>query len=481
MSTPPPSELLRPLFGSAEASALFTDRARLQGMLDFEAALARAEARTGVIPASAARVIARKCQAELFDMAELARATSRAGTPAIPMVKRLTALVTAENPEAACYVHWGATSQDAMDTGLVLQLRRFLALVETDLGRLAAALAGLAEKHKGTPLVGRTWLQHALPVTVGLKAAGWLDAVERHRTRLSEVGSRVLVLQFGGAAGTLVALGGRGLEVAEALARELKLSLPALPWHAHRDRVAEVATALGLMVGTLGKIARDISLLMQTDVAEAFEPGGEDRGGSSSMPHKRNPVTAAVVLAAATRTPGLVATLLSSMVQEHERGLGVWHAEWETLPALCGLAAGALRQMAEAIEGIELDPARMRANLEATQGQILAEAVTMALAPRIGRLAAHELVEQACHKATATRRHLREVLAEDPGVTAHLSPVDLDRLFDPLNYVGAATAFVDRVLGSRDVKRKRSPSGVKRPSPPVHRAARRKGAGKRAK
>lgn len=479
MNTPSSSELLRPLFGSAEASALFTDRARLQGMLDFEAALARAEGRTGVIPASAARAIARNCRAELFDMADLARATSRAGTPAIPMVKRLTALVTAEDPEAARYVHWGATSQDAMDTGLVLQLRRFLGLVEADLSRLAAALARLAEKHKATPLVGRTFLQHALPVTVGLKAAGWLDAVQRHRTRLSEAGSRALVLQFGGAAGTLAALGGRGLEVAEALARELKLSLPALPWHAHRDRVAEVATALGLLVGTLGKIARDISLLMQTDVAEAFEPGGEGRGGSSTMPHKRNPVTAAVVLAAATRTPGLVATLLSSMVQEHERGLGVWHAEWETLPALCGLAAGALRQMAETIEGLELDPARMRANLEATQGQVLAEAVTMALAPRLGRLPAHELVERACHQATATRRHLREVLAEDPAVTAHLSSADLERLFDPGNYVGAATAFVDRVLGGRDVKRRQPASGVKRPAAPNPRAAGRKGARKR--
>ena len=481
MSTAAFSELLGPLFGSAEASALFTDRARLQGMLDFEAALARAEARAGVIPPSAAPAIAGKCRADLFDLADLARATARAGTPAIPMVKRLTALVAAGDPEAGRYVHWGATSQDAMDTGLVLQLRRLLALLQADLGRLAAALARLAERHKATPLAGRTWLQHALPVTVGLKVAGWLDAVERHRTRLSEVGPRALVLQFGGAAGTLAALGGRGLEVAEALARELNLPLPALPWHAHRDRIAEVATALGLLVGTLGKIARDLSLLMQTDVAEAFEPGGEGRGGSSTMPHKRNPVTAAVVLAAATRAPGLVATLLSAMVQEHERGLGAWHAEWETLPALCTLAAGALRQMAEAIEGLELDPARMRVNLEATQGQILAEAVTMALAPRIGRLEAHELVERACHRATAARRHLREVLAEDPVATAHLSPADLDRLFDPLNYVGLAAAFVDRVLGSRDAERERPTSRLKRATPPNRQAAGRKGARRRTK
>jgi 3-carboxy-cis,cis-muconate cycloisomerase len=451
MTTGSSSELLGSLFGSAEASALFTDRARIQGILDFEAALARAEAQRGAIPAAAAPAIAGKCRAELFSIADLARPTARAGIPVIPIVARLTALVAADDPEAARYVHWGATSQDAMDTGLVLQLRRFLALLETDLARFAAALARLAEAHKTTPLVGRTWLQHATPVTVGLKAAGWLDAVERHRTRLAEVRARALVLQFGGAAGTLAALGDCGLEVAEALAAELSLALPALPWHAHRDRVVEVATAVGLLVGTLGKIARDLSLLMQTDVAEAFEPAGEGRGGSSTMPHKRNPVTAAVVLAAATRAPGLVATLLSAMVQEHERGLGGWHAEWETLPALCVLAAGALRQMTETIEGLELDPARMRENLETTQGQILAEAVTMALGSRIGRLAAHELVEHACHRAAATRRHLKEVLAEDPVATRHLTPADLDRLFDPLNYIGSAAAFVDRVLKSRSV------------------------------
>lgn len=449
MTTAPFSDLLGPLFGSAEASALFTDEARLQGMLDFEAALAQAEAKTGVIPASAAPAIARKCRAELFDILELARATARAGSPVIPMVRRLTALVAADHPEAARYVHWGATSQDAMDTGLVLQLRRFLALLEADLGRLAAALARLAGTHKGTPLAGRTWLQHALPVTLGLKTAGWLDAVERHRARLREVRDRALALQFGGAAGTLAALGERGIEVAEALARDLDLTLPALPWHAHRDRVAEVGAVLGLMVGSLGKIARDLSLLMQTEVAEAFEPGGEGRGGSSTMPHKRNPVTAAVVLAAATRAPGLVATLLTAMVQEHERGLGGWHAEWDTLPELCGLSAGALRRTVETIEGLELDPARMRANLEATHGQILAEAVTMALGSRMGRLAAHELVERLCHQAGAGGRHLREVLAEDPVATAHLSPSELDRLFDPRNYVGVAVALVDRVLGSR--------------------------------
>ena len=446
MSAAPSSELLARLFGSAEMTELFGDRARLQGMLEFEAALARAEARVGVIPNQAAAPIGNRCRAELFDVESLAEATARAGNPAIPMVKALIGLVAADDSKAARYVHFGATSQDAMDTGLVLQLRRFCSLLEADLDRLSAALARVAEAHKTTPLVGRTLLQHASPVTLGLKAAGWLDAVERHRTRLAEVRTRALVLQLGGAAGTLAALGHRGLEVARALSDELNLALPLVPWHAHRDRLAELAAFLGLLIGTLGKIGRDLSLLMQTEVAEAFEPEGQGRGGSSTMPHKRNPVTAAVALAAAARAPGLVATMLSSMVQEHERGLGGWHAEWQTLPELCALAAGALRQTADAIEGLQLDPARMRANVDATRGQIMAEAVLIALAPRIGRLEAYDILERASRRASETGRHLKAVLAEEPAVTQHLSAADLEALFDPLNYLGEATAFVDRVL-----------------------------------
>ena len=446
MSGEPTFELLQPLFVAGEAAAMFEDRARLQGMLDFEAALANVEARVGVIPAAAAPPIVRHCRAELFDIPKLAAATARAGNPAIPLVKQLTALVAVEDAEAARYVHWGATSQDVMDTGLVLQLRPFLVLIDRDLARLSNGLARLADVHRATPLVGRTWMQHALPITFGLKAAGWLDAIDRHRTRLVELGARALALQFGGAAGTLAGLGERGLAVADALAKELDLTLPALPWHASRDRIGEAAAVLGLIVGTLGKMARDLSLLMQTDVGEAFEPADEGRGGSSTMPHKRNPVTAAIVLAAATRTPGLVATMLAASVQEHERGLGGWHAEWETLPELCMLAAGALRRMAETIDGLEIDPTRMRVNIDTTHGQILAEAVMMALGARIGRLAAHDLVEQACRRATASDRYLKEVLAEEPRVNQHLSAADLDRLFDPLNYLGVASSFVDRVL-----------------------------------
>jgi len=446
-------ELLAALFSTPEASSILGDRARLQGMLDFEAALARAEARAGVIPAAAAEAIGQRCRAEMFDIARLAEASVKAGNPAIPMVNSLTALVAGDDADAARYVHWGATSQDAMDTGLVLQLRQLAAVLREDLERLSAALAGRAEQHKTTPLAGRTWLQHAAPVTLGVKMAGWLDALERQAVRLEEVWSRALVLQFGGAAGTLAALGGRGLEVAEALAAELGLALPAIPWHAQRDRLAEVAAFLGVLIGTVGKVARDISLLMQTEVAEVFEPAEEGRGVSSSMPQKRNPVAAALVLAAAARAPGLVSTMLSAMVQEHERGLGGWHAEWETLPELASLAAGALRHMAETVEGLEIDAARMRANLDTTQGGILAEAAAMALATRIGRPQAHELVERASRRALEMGRKLQDVLGEDPAVSQHLSPRDLAAVFDPRHYLGQSAVFVDRVLAQRRRRR----------------------------
>lgn len=443
------SELLGPLVAPDAIRAVFTDSARLQGMLDFEAALARAEAAVGVIPAAAASAIAAKCRAELFDAGEIGRAAVNSGNDLIPLVKRLTALVAADDAEAARFVHWGATSQDAMDTGLVLQLRAWLGAVEADLARLSEAAARLADRHRRTPLVGRTWMQHALPTTLGLKAAGWLDAIERHRARLAEIRPRLLALQFGGAAGTLAALDDKGAAVAAALARELRLTLPDLPWHTQRDRLAELAGAVGVLVGTLGKIARDVALMMQTEVGEAFEPAGAGRGGSSTMPHKRNPVAAAVVIAAATRTPGLVATMLAAMVQEHERGLGGWHAEWSTLPELCVLGGGAVHLSVATLAGLEVDARRMRANLDATRGLIMAEAVQMALGARIGRLAAHDLIEAGCKRAVAEQTHLRDVLSADRRVTQHLAAADLDRLFDPTHYLGAAEEFVARALAAR--------------------------------
>jgi 3-carboxy-cis,cis-muconate cycloisomerase len=441
--------LFGPLFHGPAIGALFTDRAHLQGMLDFEAALARAEARAGVIPAEAAGPIAAQCDAALYDLGELADAAARAGNTAIPLVKALTAKVAGKDKTAAGFVHWGATSQDAMDTGLVLQLRAALALIEADLAKLAAGLAALAQKHRQTPMVGRTWLQHALPITFGLKAAGWLDAIERHRARIDELKPRLLVLQFGGAAGTLAALGDKGLVVAEALAADLKLTLPATPWHGARDRVVEFGTVLALLAGTLGKMARDIALLMQTEAGEAFEPAGEGKGGSSTMPHKRNPVGAAAVLAAATRVPHLAGSLLSGMVQEHERGLGGWHAEWQVLPELVQLSAGALAQMVDVIGGLDVRPDRMRANLDATDGLIMAEAVAMTLGVKLGKQEAHHLIEVASKRAVAEKRHLRDVLAEDKTVLQHLDHAALDRLFDPLGYTGVAATLIDRVLAAR--------------------------------
>jgi len=444
--------LLDALFGSTAMGEVFSDAARLQHMLDFEAALARAEARCGVIPAPAALAISSKCKAGLLDANALATATAASLNPAIPLVKQLTALVAKDDPEAARFVHWGATSQDANDTGLVLQMRQGLDILEADLETLCGGLTQLAQKYRSTPVTGRTLMQHALPTTFGVKVAGWLDAMNRHRERFAQIKVRALVLQFGGAVGTLAALGDRGLQVAEALAAELQLALPAMPWHTQRDRVAEVATTLGLCTGTLGKIARDISLHMQTEIAEVFEPAGAGRGGSSAMPHKRNPVSAAVVLSAAMRVPGLVSTMLSAMVQEDERGIGDWQAEWETLPEIFRLTGGALHQTAAIVPHLEIDAARMRHNLDATQGLIFAEAVSTALGDQIGKAAAHTLLEEASRQARESGKHLREVLVLNRAVTECLTPADLDRLFVPEKYLGVAEELVDRVI---DASRKR--------------------------
>ncbi len=440
--------LLDPLFRSSAVDNLFTDRATLQGMLDFEAALARAEARIGVIPGSAAAAIVTKCRAEMIDTAAIAQAAARAGNLAIPLVKHLTALVAKKDKQAAHFVHWGATSQDAIDTGRILQLRQALDLIARDLDSLAQPLGALAQKHRSTLITGRTWMQHALPTTLGVKIAGWLDAILRHRARLAETKKRCIVLQFGGAVGTLAALGSRGPDVASLLAAELGLGLPDIPWHSHRDRVVEIALTLSLCTGTLGKIARDISLHMQTEVAELFEPAGEGRGSSSTMPHKRNPVSCAVMLQAAMRVPGLVSTLLSAMVQEDERGLGGWHAEWETLPDIVQLTAGSVHHFATIVPGLEVDMHRMRKNLDMTHGLIFAEAVSMALGEKIGKAQAHEIVEAACTRARKDKRDLRTILSADPKVSAELATVDLDRLFDARNYLGAAEEYVYRVVAA---------------------------------
>jgi 3-carboxy-cis,cis-muconate cycloisomerase len=435
------------LFSYPALEQIFSDESCVKSVLRFEAALAIAEGRTGVIPQDAAQRIAACCTTESFDAPAIAKDAAQAGNIAIPLVKMLTQAVALQDQSAARFVHWGATSQDAIDTGILLQFRDALALVEDDLSRLTEALATLAARHRTTTLVvARTWMQQALPTTFGFIVAGWLDAILRHRRRLFEIRPRVLSLQFGGAAGTLAALRGDGPEVARALAAELQLTLPAAPWHAHRDRMAEIATFFGLLTGTLGKIARDISLHAQSEVAELFEPSGQGRGESSTMPHKRNPVTCAVVLAASTRVPGLVGTILSAMPQEHQRGLGGWHAEWETLPQIVRLSGGALHHLAEMLPHLEVDETRMRQNLDATNGLIFAEAASTTIARRVGKMRAHELVKAACKQSVASGRPLKDVLREDPALQGHLASADLDILFDAKNYVGSSEEFVDRVI-----------------------------------
>jgi 3-carboxy-cis,cis-muconate cycloisomerase len=440
------NQLFDAYFTAPAMRAIFCDAGRVQGMLDFEAALARAEARVGLIPADAVAPIEAACKAELYDYPALAQAIATAGNSAIPLVKALGKRIAATDAEAERYVHLGATSQDAMDSGLVLQLRAAIGLLESDLATLADALATQAERYIDTPLAGRTWLQQATPVTLGMKLAGVLGAVTRHRQRLSELKPRLLSLQFGGASGSLAALGDAGWAVSGALAQELELALPEQPWHSQRDRLVEFASLLGMIAGSLGKLGRDLSLLMQTEAGEVFEPSAPGKGGSSTMPHKRNPVSAAALIGAATRAPGLVATMFSAMPQEHERSLGLWHAEWDTLPELCCLVSGALQQALLVVPGLEVDAARMRANLELTQGLVLAEAVSIALAQKIGRDAAHHLIEQCCKQAVREGAHLRSVLGANAEVSAQLSAAELDRLLDAAHYLGQARRWVERAV-----------------------------------
>lgn len=440
------NQLFDAYFMQPEMREIFSDEGRVQGMLDFEAALARAQARVGLIPPEVVADIELSCDARLFDFDALAIAVGSAGNSAIPLVKALGKQIAARSAEAERYVHMGATSQDVMDSGLVLQLRRAIVLLERDLSRLADAMAEQAQCHACTPLAGRTWLQQATPVTLGMKIAGWLGAVTRHRQRLNEIKPRLLCLQFGGASGSLAALGDQAFSVAEALADELQLALPEQPWHTQRDRLVEFAGLLGLIAGSLGKLGRDVSLLMQTEVGEVFEPSAPGKGGSSTMPHKRNPVGAAVMISTATRAPGLVATMLSAMPQEHERSLGLWHAEWETLPELCCLVSGSLQQALQVIPGLQVDAERMAINLQSTKGLVLAEAVSIALAQRIGRDAAHHLVEQCCRRAVEQGAHLRQVLGETPQVSEQFSSDELDRLLDPAHYLGQARHWVERAV-----------------------------------
>ena len=438
-----PRDLLAALFGDADADALLSDTAHLQAMLDVEAALAEAEAHLGVIPRLAASAIRAAARAESLDATVLAIEAGQAGNLAIPLVRQLTRLVAAADPEAARYVHWGATSQDIIDTGLVLQVRAAVPVIQRHLERAEAAAARHAREHIDTVMAGRTWLQHATPITFGLKAAGWLDALDRQRRALGAALEQASVLQFGGAAGTLAALGDRGGKVAERLAAILELRAADVPWHAHRDRIATLACALGVTCGLLGKIARDLGLLAQTEVAEAMD---DLAGGSSAMPQKQNPVRASVAIAAAGRAPALVASILAAMPQEHERGLGGWQVEWTAVPELIRVTAGASRAIADALETLRIDKARMRANLDATGGLALAEAISVSLAAHMERSEAHALVALASQRARTERISLATALAADPAVTKWLTRADIDRCLAPESYLGQARRFVERVL-----------------------------------
>jgi 3-carboxy-cis,cis-muconate cycloisomerase len=438
------------MFSSASMREVLAERARLQRMLDFEVALARAQAALGIVPVHAIDHIAGAAHAERFDLAMLGQEAAISGNVVIPLIAALTAEVAKTDPTAARYVHWGATSQDVIDTALVLDLKAAIDALMSDLNRAIEGFVALVGRHRRTATVGRTWMQHALPMPFGLKLAGYAAALARSRERLRRLRREALVLQFGGAVGTLAALNDRGLDVAERLAALLDLALPDAPWHGHRDRLAEVASALAILAGTCGKIARDVSLLMQTDVAEAFEPAVPGGGGSSTMPHKRNPTAAAAALAAATMAPNLAATIFAAQVQDHERSAGPWHAEWPTLPTLMLVTSGGLAAIVDIAEGLEVDAVRMRTNLEATRGLIMAEAVAMALAEKIGKSDAHHLIEVASKKAVKDKKHLRDVLTADPKVAAQLGAEKIAKLFEPMAYQGASQALIDRLLASTE-------------------------------
>jgi len=417
-----------------EIAAVFSDAAIVQGMLDFEAALARAQAAEGVIPARAAPLIAQACRVERFELGPIVAASSVAGTLAIPLVKQLTATVAQSDAEAAGYVHWGSTSQDVIDTAMVLATRRALALIDARLGDLIDAVRALAQRDGAAPMLGRTLLQPALVISFGFKLVSWAAPLLRCRQRLAVAAQHALKLQLGGAVGTLSVMGDKGLAVAQRMAAELELGLAPGNWHTQRDEWVALGCEVGVLCGTLGKIAKDLSLLAQAEVGELAEPSGDGRGGSSAMPHKRNPVASMIALAAAMRAPHRVAALLAAMPQEHERGLGNWQAELAEWPGLFMSAHGAVNALADAAAGLTVDTARMRRNIDALQGLVFAEGVSMLLATHIGKARAHALLEACSRQAVAEQRHLLDValaaVAADAELRDKVQPDALRAVFD---------------------------------------------------
>lgn len=443
-STAIDSAIFRDIFSSEAMRRVFSDEHRVQCYLDIEAALARAQAELGLIPQRAADEITAKCTLSSIDMARLKTQTELIGYPVLPVVQQLVAACSDRLGE---YCHWGATTQDITDTATIMQTREALVLIEQDLAAIADSLADLARRHRDTPMAGRSNLQQAVPITFGYKVATWLSAIQRHQQRLAELRPRVLVGEFGGAAGTLASLGAAGLKVQEGLMAELGLGQPEIAWHTARDRIAEVGCFLGLVTGTLGKIATDVKLLMQTEVGEVFEPYAKDRGSSSTMPQKRNPISCNYIHACMAMVRQLVAALLDAMVEDHERSTGPWEIEWIAVPEIFLLTAGALQQARTLLAGLQVDVGRMRANLEITQGLICTEAVMMRLAPHLGRQQAHDLVYDISRQVSVSGRPLLDLLAENEEIASSLDRAALAKLLDPAEYLGLSGEMVDRVLG----------------------------------
>jgi len=434
------------LFSTPEMTQVFSPDERLRAMMRFEWALTCALEKHGLAEPGSGGILEALLRADFVNREALERDARNAGNIAIPFVRQLTESIKARNERASRTVHLGATSQDVLDSALVLQMRAATELLQSAIRHLDQALVKLVAAHRETLLTGRTWLQPGPPTTLGLKLAGTLAALRRHRERLSAAVERALVLQLGGAVGTLAALGARGEGISAEVARILGLPEPELPWHTQRDRLVEIVQVLAALTGSLAKFARDTALLMQTELSEALE-SGDHRGGSSTMPHKHNPVACAAVLAIHTRMPGLVATMLYAMPQEHERGLGLWQAEWETVPEAFRLTAAALTYSIEVAERLKIDSTRMQHNFEALHGLTLSEAISAALAPKMGRSAAHELLRLATKRAADENRYLGEVLKELPELTAHLTAGEIDKFMDPRAYLGSTYRFIARVLG----------------------------------
>lgn len=438
------SILFRDAFGTPAMREVFSDRRLIARYIEVEVALARSEARCGVIPAEAAEVIARESKLDRIDFDHMRHETDIVGYPILPLVHQLVEMCG----EAGRYVHWGATTQDIMDTANVLQVRDALDIVEADIRTLRGILADLAKKHRDTPMAGRTHLQQALPVTFGYKVAIWLAMFDRHQVRLTQLRERVLCVEFAGAAGTLASLGDKGLAVQKAMAEELGLAVPATTWHVARDGFAEAVNLLALVTGSLGKIALDIMIMASTEFAEVYEPFVKGRGASSTMPQKRNPISSELMLAAAKGVRQHAGLMVDAMIQDFERATGPWHAEWIAIPESFILAAGALHQAKFALGGLVVDTDQMRRNLGISRGLIVAEAVMMGLAPAIGRQQAHDVVYDACRTVNEKGGTLAEALAALPAVTAHFDRAAIDRLTDPANYLGQSPEMVDRALAA---------------------------------